>query len=74
MAEPGFRVGDKVLHPAFGEGLVLAIKGAGDSLAYRISFGPEAVQRLLLARLAPLTPAPAAVKPAPAGRTAKGKA
>ncbi len=55
MAVPGFKVGDKVAHPAFGEGLVLAITGAGEALAYRVSFGPDSVQKLLLARIAPLS-------------------
>ena len=55
MSVPAFQVGDTVAHPSFGEGLVLAITGAGEALAYRVSFGPEAVQRLLLARIAPLS-------------------
>jgi len=50
-----FRVGEKVQHSKFGLGLVLAVTGAGDDLAYRVSFEDDGEQRRLLARLAPLT-------------------
>ncbi len=52
-----FRVGERVLHTKFGVGLVLAISGTGDELAYRVSFDGDGEQRKMLARLANLVSA-----------------
>jgi PcrA/UvrD helicase-like protein len=49
-----FRVGERVLHTKFGAGLVLSVTGAGDDLAYKVSFDGDGEQRRLLARLANL--------------------
>jgi len=53
-----FRVGERVLHPKFGAGLVLLVNGAGDGLTYRVSFEEDGEQRNLLARIANLALAP----------------
>ncbi|WP_162131217.1 3'-5' exonuclease, partial [Solibacillus isronensis] len=46
-------VGDKVAHGSFGEGVVLALEGAGDKTVAKVKFA-EAEKRLLL-RYAPLS-------------------
>jgi len=46
-------VGDKVGHASFGDGVVLALEGAGDKMVAKVKFG-DAEKRLLL-RYAPLT-------------------
>ena len=46
-------VGDKVGHASFGDGVVLALEGAGDKTVAKVKFG-DAEKRLLL-RYAPLT-------------------
>ena len=53
-----FRVGERVIHPKFGPGLVLMVSGKDDSLAYRVSFEEDGEQRNLLARIANLELAP----------------
>jgi hypothetical protein len=53
-----FRVGERVIHPKFGPGLVLLVSGKDDSLAYRVSFEEDGEQRNLLARIANLELAP----------------
>lgn len=49
-----FRVGDRVRHSTFGEGLVLEVTARGDDAMLRISFPPPAGERRLSARVAPL--------------------
>jgi hypothetical protein len=49
-----FRVGERVIHPKFGPGLVLLVSGKDDSLTYRVSFEGDGEQRNLLARIANL--------------------
>ena len=46
-------VGDKVTHGTFGQGVVLALEGAGDKTVAKVKFA-DAEKRLLL-RYAPLT-------------------
>ncbi len=53
-AETAFKVGDRVRHPVFGDGLVLHVSPRAGDLALRISFSRDGVQRLLLARAAHL--------------------
>ena len=65
MAEGSFKVGDRVVHPTFGEGLVLSVLGTGHDLMYRVSFSRDGVQRKLRASLARLAPP---VDPASSGR------
>ena len=65
-----FRVGERVKHPKFGAGLVLAVTGAGDARAYRVSFDGDGQQRLLLARLAHLEAGENPVKRPPARKGA----
>jgi DNA helicase-2/ATP-dependent DNA helicase PcrA len=50
----GLRVGDDVVHPKFGEGVVLAIKGQGDKAEAQVRF-PDAGEKWLLLAWAPLT-------------------
>ena len=53
-----FRVGERVIHPKFGPGLVLLVNGKDDALTYRVSFEEDGEQRNLLARIANLELAP----------------
>jgi DNA helicase-2/ATP-dependent DNA helicase PcrA len=46
-------VGDKVSHSAFGDGIVLALEGAGDKTVAKVKFGGD--EKRLLLRYAPLT-------------------
>jgi hypothetical protein len=50
--QPPYRVGDRVRHPSFGEGLVLQVFPKGDDVALLISFAKDAAQRKILARAA----------------------
>lgn len=50
---PDVAAGDRVLHPRFGMGTVVAITGTGDKTEASIDFGGEGVKRLLL-RYAPV--------------------
>jgi DNA helicase-2/ATP-dependent DNA helicase PcrA len=45
----GLRVGDDVLHDKFGEGVVLALHGAGDKAEAVVNFREVGEKRLLLA-------------------------
>ena len=47
--DPGFRVGDDVVHDTFGEGVVLDIEGRGDSAEAVVRFRDAGEKRLLLA-------------------------
>jgi len=49
----GFRVGEDVRHPRFGDGIILAIEGEGDKAVATIRF-PQAGERQLLLSWAPL--------------------
>ena len=49
-----FKVGDRVRHSVFGEGLVLEVSPHGDDLMLRVSFSADGSQRRLLSRLAHL--------------------
>ena len=62
MSADDIRVGDWVRHPEFGEGLVLEVKGAGDSASVMVSFPDKTHRRLMIkfARLSRLDPQPAA--------------
>ena len=46
---PGLRMGQRVLHAKFGEGVVLEIIGAGDSAEVIVRFPSVGEKRLLLA-------------------------
>lgn len=47
------KVGDRVLHKAWGEGMLVAVKGSGEQMTYQIAF-PDKGIRSLLAKYAPL--------------------
>ena len=49
----GFRVGEDVRHPRFGDGIILAIEGEGDKAVATVRF-PDAGERQLLLSWAPL--------------------
>jgi hypothetical protein len=48
MEERALQVGDWVLHPEFGDGLVLELRGAGDSASALVSFSDKSQRRLML--------------------------
>ena len=48
--EAPFKVGDRVRHPTFGDGLVLEVSPRGDDLMLRVSFSKDNAQRKVLAR------------------------
>ncbi|MGB0801380.1 MAG: hypothetical protein ACPGSH_06415 [Ilumatobacteraceae bacterium] len=50
----GFRVGDDVSHPAFGEGVIIEITGSGDRAEAVVNFAGVGSKHLALA-WAPLT-------------------
>jgi DNA helicase-2/ATP-dependent DNA helicase PcrA len=50
----GFKVGDRVRHPVFGDGLVLHVAPRGADVALKVSFSRDGAQRLLLAAAARL--------------------
>jgi hypothetical protein len=50
--EAPFKVGDRVRHPVFGDGLVLEVAPRGEDIALRVSFAKDGVQRKVLARAA----------------------
>ena len=52
--ESALRVGDRVRHSTFGEGLILESSPHGDDLMLRVSFSDDSSQRRLLARKAKL--------------------
>jgi hypothetical protein len=47
-----FRVGDRVRHPVFGDGLVLEVSPRAGDVALKVSFAKDGVQRKVLARAA----------------------
>ncbi len=49
------RVGDRVSHKVFGEGLVLEMSGEGDRQNVLVSFSSDRSQRRLMTRYANLT-------------------
>jgi DNA helicase-2/ATP-dependent DNA helicase PcrA len=52
-SEPRFRVGQRVLHEAFGEGMVLESRGRGDNQIVTVNF-EDIGQKRLMASLAPM--------------------
>lgn len=54
MNPPEFKVGDRVRHPEFGNGLILETKGHGDQASVFVSFDDKSKRRLVV-RLAKLT-------------------
>ena len=52
--EIGFRIGDDVSHPAFGEGVIIDITGSGDRAEATVNFSGVGTKHLALA-WAPLT-------------------
>lgn len=48
MEERGFQVGEWVVHPEFGEGLILDVRGAGESASALVSFSDKSQRRLVL--------------------------
>lgn len=48
--EAPFKVGDRVRHPVFGDGLVLEVALRGEDYALRVSFTKDGAQRKVLAR------------------------
>lgn len=56
MTGPEFRVGDTVLHPKFGSGLLTALAGEGDRAEATVEF-PEHGRKVLLLAYAPLVKA-----------------
>ncbi len=53
--EEAFRVGDRVNHRVFGEGLVLETSGQGEKQSVLVSFSSDKSQRRLLLKYANLT-------------------
>jgi DNA helicase-2/ATP-dependent DNA helicase PcrA len=53
--EESFRVGDRVSHKVFGEGLVLETQGQGDGQSLVVSFSSDKSQRKLMVKYARLT-------------------
>jgi DNA helicase-2/ATP-dependent DNA helicase PcrA len=49
---PGFRMGDDVVHPAFGDGVVTAIEPGGIVV---VRFAGDGSERKLMAEYAPIT-------------------
>ena len=49
-SEAPFKVGDRVRHPVFGDGLVLEVSPRGEDIALRGSFSTDGAQRKVLAR------------------------
>lgn len=50
----GWRSGERVRHPKFGEGVILAVEGAGAHAQASVKFGPEVGVKRLLLSVAPL--------------------
>jgi DNA helicase-2/ATP-dependent DNA helicase PcrA len=53
VSEPRYRVGQRVLHDTFGEGIVLESRGRGDEQIVTVNF-EDAGQKRLIASLAPM--------------------
>lgn len=49
-----FKVGDRVRHGTFGEGLVLEVTPHGEDFMLKVSFSADGSQRRLMSRLAQL--------------------
>ncbi len=52
--ELGFRIGDDVSHPAFGDGVIIEIRGEGERAEAAVNFAGVGTKHLALA-FAPLT-------------------
>lgn len=50
--EAPFKVGDRIRHPVFGDGLVLEVAPRGEDIALRVSFSKDGAQRKVLAKAA----------------------
>ncbi|HKA25277.1 MAG TPA: hypothetical protein VKF80_09875 [Candidatus Eisenbacteria bacterium] len=50
--EAPFKVGDRIRHPVFGDGLVLEVSARGEDFALRVSFSKDGAQRKVMARAA----------------------
>ena len=44
--EPAFRAGDKVRHPAFGQGMVVSVNGTGEDTVISVAFPAKGIKRL----------------------------
>ena len=55
-SETGLRIGQSVLHPKFGAGVIIDCEGRGADARVQVNFGPEGVKWLML-EYAKLTPA-----------------
>ena len=53
----GLRIGQSVVHPTFGVGVIVDCNGSGGDAQVQVNFGPEGVKWLLLLQFAKLTPA-----------------
>ena len=53
--ETGLRIGQSVLHPKFGAGVIIDCEGNGSDARVQVNFGPEGVKWLMLeyAKLSP---------------------
>ena len=49
MPSHGFRIGQSVRHPKFGDGVIINIEGGGDDARAQVNFGVHGVKWLLLA-------------------------
>jgi hypothetical protein len=72
MEDRAFQVGDKVLHPEFGDGLILDVRGAGDSASALVSFSDKSQRRLML-KFAKLNLREPAAAPVPGAEPAAKK-
>ncbi len=57
QVRPPFSVGDRVVHPEFGGGVVTLVSGTGDDVKVTVQFDDGRWRKLML-RYAPLTPEP----------------
>jgi len=48
MEDRALQVGDWVTHPEFGDGLILDVRGAGESASALVSFSDKSQRRLML--------------------------
>jgi len=44
----GLEIGGNVLHPSFGEGVILSVEGAGDAMRVSVNFRQAGIKRLML--------------------------
>ena len=54
LEAPPLKLGAMVNHPKFGEGVILAVEGAGAHAQASVKFGPEVGVKRLLLSVAPL--------------------